>query len=51
MFFTSPLRSLSFQRKRAHFPELGLLILTPAALRLGKALQNSVREDAGRARR
>jgi hypothetical protein len=50
MFFASPLRSLYFQHKRAHFPELGLLILTPAAPRLGKTLQNNVREDAAEVR-
>jgi hypothetical protein len=51
MFFASHLISLPFQRKLAHFPELGLFILTPAVPRLGKALHNSVREDAAKARR
>ena len=51
MYFASPLRSLSLERKHVPYPEWGLFVLTPAAPRLGKALQKSVREDAAEARR
>jgi hypothetical protein len=50
MYFDSPLRSLSLERKHAH-SKLGLLMLTPAAPCSGKPLQKNVREDAAQARR